>query len=104
MIAETIWTMSYTPKPIDTSTIQLKEGILELTERLAENAHDVRARQRLADGWTYGPERDDAAKNYPCLVQCHELPDSENGNDRHKAVETIKGIMALGYTIEETTT
>ena len=40
----------YKPQPIDTSDAQLNEEILELTEQLAENAHDVWARRRLAEG------------------------------------------------------
>lgn len=31
----------YKPQPIDTSGVQLDEEILQLTERLAENAHDI---------------------------------------------------------------
>lgn len=46
-------------QPIDTSGLQLTEKILDLTERLAENAHDIWARQRLPDGWTWGPRRDE---------------------------------------------
>lgn len=50
--------MSYDPRPIDTSDVALTPDIIDLTERLAEHSHDSWARQRLADGWTYGPRRD----------------------------------------------
>ena len=43
--------MPYEPKPIDTSSITLPRDLIDLTERLAENAHDIWARQRMADGW-----------------------------------------------------
>lgn len=91
--------MPYTPKPIDTSAIQLAPDILDLTERLAENTHDVWARQRLAEGWTHGPTRNDAEKKHPCLIPYAELPDSEKEYDRKTAMETIKAILALGYKI-----
>ena len=55
--------MQYQPRPIDATQIELPKELLALVERLAENTHDVWARQRTADGWTYGPRRDDAAKS-----------------------------------------
>ena len=91
--------MLYEPKPINTSEVALPRELLELTERLAENAHDVWARQRMAEGWTYGPQRDDTAKRHPDLVPYAELPESEKEYDRKAAMETLKAIAALGYTI-----
>ena len=93
--------MNYIPKPIDTSKIQLDADVLELTERLAENAHDVWARQRMAEDWRYGAKRDDANKTHPCLVPYDELPESEKEYDRKTAMESIKAIMALGYRISK---
>lgn len=91
--------MTYVPKPIDTSRIQLSGDTLELTEKLAENAHDHWAQQRIADGWTYGPERDDGSKKHPDLVPYDDLPDQEKQYDRITAMETLKAIIALGYRI-----
>ncbi|MGD0262410.1 MAG: RyR domain-containing protein [Verrucomicrobiota bacterium] len=93
--------MSYRPAPIATSQITLPAGLVELTEKLAENAHDLWARQRLADGWTLGPRRDDALKQHPCLVPYAELPESEKRYDREAATGTLKAILALGYRIEK---
>jgi hypothetical protein len=92
--------MSYKPDPIDTSSVKLTPEILELTERLARNAHETWARQRLGEGWSYGPQRDDRRKEHPCLVSYGELPDSEKTYDRQTAMETVKMLLALGYTIE----
>lgn len=91
--------MKYQPRPFDTSKIHLTAEIVALTERLAENAHDIWAARRLADGWTFGPQRDDARKQHPCLVPYSELPDSEKEYDRNAAMETLKTILALGYRI-----
>jgi hypothetical protein len=89
--------MTYEPKPIDTRKVHLPEEFLELTERLAENAHDIWAEQRMNEGWTYGPKRDDAAKQHPDLIPYGDLPDSEKEYDRKAAMETLKAIAALGY-------
>src|SRR4051812_21634412 len=57
---------TYTPRPRDTAQVVLPAGIDALTEQLAENAHEVWAAERIAQGWTYGPRRDDATKKHPC--------------------------------------
>ena len=92
--------LDYQPAPIDTSGVTLTKEIEELTELLARNAHDLWAQQRFADGWSYGPHRNDQAKQHPCLVAYEELPDSEKEYDRHAALGTLKAILALGYRIE----
>ena len=92
--------MNYNPSPLNTTGIELGPDLLNLTERLAENVHDLWARQRLADGWTYGPLRDDKVKKHPCLVPYADLPESEKEYDRQVAIGSIKAILALGYHIE----
>jgi ryanodine receptor 2 len=92
--------VNYEPKPIDTTEVTLNTDVSDLTELLARNAHELWALQRLKNGWTYGPTRDDAAKKHPCLVSYEELPDSEKQYDRNAAIGTLKAIVALGFRIE----
>ena len=91
----------YTPKPMNTEQVVLPDTLVALTEAIAENVHETWAAGRLADGWRYGAVRDDAAKTTPCLVPYAELPESEKEYDRRTAMETLKLIVALGYTIEK---
>jgi hypothetical protein len=93
--------MTYKPVPIDTSRITLSKEILELTELLAKNTHDIWAQQRLAEGWRYGESRDDRKKEHPCLVPYEQLPEFEKEYDRNTAMHTLKAIIALGYRIEK---
>jgi hypothetical protein len=90
----------YQPKPADTSAIKLPEDIADLVEKLAENSHDVWAKQRMSEGWTYGPSRDDATKKHPDLVPYADLPESEKEYDRLLSTQTIKLILSLGYQIK----
>ena len=92
--------MTYVPRPLDTTQVRLPDFLQQLTEKLAANAHDLWARQRLADGWTLGKERNDQHKKHPCLVPYDQLPESERTYDRQAAMETLKAILALGYRIE----
>jgi hypothetical protein len=89
----------YRPRPIDTSNVELPREIEELTDRLSRNAHEIWARQRLADGWRRGQTRDDAGKLHPCLIPYDELPEAEKTYDRATAMETVKAILALGFRI-----
>ena len=87
----------YNPKPIDLSDVVLTEELNELREAIAENAHDVWAVERQAQGWTYGPYRDDTKKETPCMVPYSQLPDSEKKFDRDMAMNTLKLVKKLGY-------
>ena len=89
----------YQPKPIDTSHVRLPDDLLALTEKIAENVHDVWAAGRIREGWKYGAVRDDAKKETPCLVPYADLPEVEKEYDRSTALETVKSILSLGYTI-----
>lgn len=91
----------YIPNPIDTSNIELPEGLLNLADKIAENVHDVWAKGRMAQGWTYGEKRDDAKLETPCLVPYNELPDSEKVYDKETAFSTLKLIVKLGYRISK---
>jgi hypothetical protein len=91
----------YEPTPIDTSHVTLPRDLVELVECLAEHNHDIWAQQRMAEGWTYGPQRDDAKKQHPDLVPYAELPEGEKEYDRKTAIGLIKAMLALGYRIEK---
>lgn len=88
----------YTPCPVDTSGIELPEGLGALSEDLAKNVHEVWAAGRIADGWTRGP-RNDELKQHPCLVPYEELSEEEKDYDRRTSIETLKFIVSQGYSI-----
>lgn len=90
---------TYTPKPIDLSDVELTEDLNELREAIAENAHEIWAENRQAEGWTYGPQRDDQLKQTPDMVPYSQLPESEKDYDRKMAIKTIQLLKKLGYDI-----
>lgn len=89
----------YTPSPIDTSDVKLDEKLYELVEAMAKNVHDIWAKNRIAQGWTYGPKRDDEKKQTPCMVEYEELSESEKLYDRETSMETLKFIVKMGFRI-----
>ena len=88
---------TYTPKPIDLSDVELTEDLNDLREAIAENAHEIWAENRQAEGWTYGPQRDDQLKQTPDMVPYSQLPEGEKEYDREMAMKTIKLLKKLGY-------
>ena len=89
----------YKPNPIDTSDIILDKEILKLADMLAKNTHEVWAKNRISEGWTYGKERNDEIKTTPCLVPYEELSENEKNYDMDTSLETLKFIKKPGYKI-----
>lgn len=90
---------NYIPQPVDTTGVELPQELEHLAEEMAKNVHEVWSAGRMADGWTYGEKRDDSLKKHPCLVPYEELPESEKEYDRRTSIETLKFILAQGFTI-----
>ena len=84
---------------MDTQNVVLSPDLLALSERLAENTHDLWAAERIAQGWSWGAKRDDGKKLHPCLVPYDELAESEKVFDRETALGTLRAIISLGYGI-----
>ena len=90
---------AYVPAPLDTSDVELSADILLLSEQMAKNTHEIWAAGRLADGWRWGPVRDDEKKEHPCLVPYEDLPEIEKDYDRRTSMETLKFLIKLGCRI-----
>ena len=90
---------NYIPQPIDTDDINLPLELQNLVEQVARNVHEVWAKSRMSQGWTYGQKRDDVLKTHPCLVPYDNLTEVEKQYDRDTAVGTIKFIIKMGFNI-----
>lgn len=90
---------NYIPNPLDVRDVPLPEELRDLTEKLAANVHEEWAAGRQKQGWTYGPMRDDAKKETPCMVPYEALPEEEKDYDRNTAMVTLRAILKMGYTI-----
>ena len=90
---------TYTPRPIPLEDVALPPELEELAELLAKNVHEVWAAGRIREGWRWGPERSVRDKTTPCLIPYEALPASEKAYDRSTAMDTLRLIQKLGYTI-----
>lgn len=91
----------YKPAPVDLSDVVLPESLTELTEVIAENTHEVWAQSRIAEGWSWGPERDDKHLKHPNLVPYSELAEIDKDYDRNTAMNAVKLIVKLGFKIDK---
>ena len=89
----------YEPSPIGLDDVELSEDLSELQEAIAENAHEIWAKNRRDQGWSYGPERNDQKKETPDMIPYCNLPESEKLYDREMAMQTLKLVKKLGFEI-----
>lgn len=99
MVTATKSVNGYNPQPINVESIPLDADLEDLTEAIAENAHDIWARARMDEGWVYGQVRDDEKRQHPDLVPYAQLPESEKEYDRLMAMNTLRLVRRLGYNI-----
>ena len=89
----------YRPNPVNTNDVAIPEELMPLIEEMAKNVHEVWAKNRMDEGWIYGPERNDELKTHPCLLPYEELPENEKDYDRNTSQETLKFILKSGFGI-----
>ena len=94
-------TMVYRPEPVDTSVLTAHDELMGLVEEMSRNVHEVWAKSRMDQGWTWGEQRDDKRKTHPDLVPYDELTEEEKDYDRDTSMQTIKLILKLGFKISK---
>lgn len=72
-----------------------------LLENLAQNVHNRWMAGRIADGWQYGPTRDDEKKEHPSLVPYEILSEAEKEYDRQTVNATLSFLLGQGYKLEK---
>nr|XP_046269039.1 ryanodine receptor 3-like [Scatophagus argus] len=90
----------YKPSPLDLSDIKLTSGQELLVDKLAENAHNVWAKDRIKQGWTYGIQQDLKSKRNPRLVPYVLLDERTKKSNRDSLREAIRTLIGYGYNIE----
>ena len=93
----------YVPHPEDVSGVELPKPILSLSDILAENAHEVWARDRQAEGWKYGENKDDNLMVTPFMRPYDMLKDDEKATDYTTALHSLKLLYKLGFELKRET-
>lgn len=80
---------------------QRESAILGVRKRLEDVlahpsvSHEHWMTHKLADGWTYGPEKDEQKKQHPCMVPYSELSPEQRAKD-YFFCTTVIILRALG--------
>ncbi|XP_077395752.1 ryanodine receptor 3-like isoform X3 [Festucalex cinctus] len=90
----------YKPSPLDLSDMKLTPGQELLVDKLAENAHNVWAKDRIKQGWTYGIQQDLKSKRNPRLVPYAMLDERTKKSNRDSLREAIRTLIGYGYNVE----
>ncbi len=86
-------------KPWDDATEWQRESTIEGVKGVirgngAGDSHASWLSHKLADGWSYGPVKDEVKKEHPCLVPFHRLPREQQTKD-HLFICTVRGVLGL---------
>ncbi|XP_058255383.1 ryanodine receptor 3 isoform X8 [Hemibagrus wyckioides] len=90
----------YKPMPLELSEVKLSPAQELLVDKLAENAHNVWAKDRVKQGWTYGIQQDLKSKRNPRLVPYALLDERTKKSNRDSLREAIRTLIGYGYNIE----
>ncbi|KAJ7417044.1 hypothetical protein WISP_66534 [Willisornis vidua] len=90
----------YKPAPLDLSEVKLLPSQEFLVDKLAENAHNVWAKDRIKQGWTYGIQQDLKNKRNPRLVPYALLDERTKKSNRDSLREAVRTFAGYGYNIE----
>ncbi|KAI9543854.1 Ryanodine receptor 3 [Dissostichus eleginoides] len=90
----------YKPAPQDLSDVKLNAGQEVLVDKLAENAHNVWAKDRIKQGWTYGIQQDLKSRRNPRLVPYALLDERTKKSNRDSLREAIRTMVGYGYDID----
>ncbi|NXC05808.1 RYR2 protein, partial [Orthonyx spaldingii] len=90
----------YKPAPMDLSFIKLTPSQEAMVDKLAENAHNVWARDRIRQGWTYGIQQDVKNRRNPRLVPYALLDDRTKKSNKDSLREAVRTLIGYGYNLE----
>ena len=90
----------YTPHPEYVAHIKLPENIVPIADMLAENAHEIWAKDRLAEAEKKKENGEEVNPfDDPFMKPFHELTKQQRKTDYSSALNTIKLLYKLGFSI-----
>ncbi|XP_050093132.1 ryanodine receptor isoform X16 [Anopheles aquasalis] len=93
----------YKPAPLDLSAAVLTPKMEELVDALAENTHNLWAKERIQQGWTYGLNEDSENLRSPHLVPYSKVDEAIKKANRDTASETVRTLLIYGYNLDPPT-
>ncbi|KAK5854224.1 hypothetical protein PBY51_015313 [Eleginops maclovinus] len=92
----------FDPQPVDTSSVSVPERLEFVVNKYAEHTHEKWSLDKFANGWVHGEQQCENAKVHPRLKPYRALAEKEKEAYRSAIKETIKTMLAFGWTVERT--
>uniref|UniRef100_A0A673K9V6 Ryanodine receptor 2-like n=1 Tax=Sinocyclocheilus rhinocerous TaxID=307959 RepID=A0A673K9V6_9TELE len=89
----------FIPIPVDSSEVEYSPQLEQIREILAENLHELWLIDKIEQGWTYGPVKDESRNVHPCLVEFSKLPDQERIHNLQSSEDILRTLLAFGVHI-----
>ncbi|XP_070398109.1 ryanodine receptor 2 isoform X1 [Nothobranchius furzeri] len=93
---------NFDPQPVDTSNVSLPERLEFVVNKYAEHTHEKWSLDKFANGWVHGEQLCENTKVHPLLKPYRALAEKEKEAYRWAIKETIRSMLAFGWTIEQT--
>lgn len=90
-------TLPPTWKKLSINDYLLSEGYIEVASAMAENAHEVWAKNKMENGWIYGPEKSVGKKTTPDLRPYSELSDNDRSYDLDISMNILNFLASKDY-------
>jgi hypothetical protein len=90
----------YDPQRVADMWADLPKEVSDLSDVLAESAHDAWAAGRLREGWRYGSSLDRDRRIHPSLVPFSHLSYEERRVDREVALAVLQALIRLGFELQ----
>uniref|UniRef100_A0A671MXC6 Ryanodine receptor 2-like n=1 Tax=Sinocyclocheilus anshuiensis TaxID=1608454 RepID=A0A671MXC6_9TELE len=91
--------VTFIPIPVDSSEVEYPPQLEQIREILAENLHELWLIDKIEQGWTYGPVKDESRKIHLCLVEFSKLPDQERIHNLQSSEDILRTLLAFGVHI-----
>ncbi|XP_010122362.1 PREDICTED: ryanodine receptor 3-like, partial [Chlamydotis macqueenii] len=93
---------NFDPKPVNTANLVLPEKLEYIVAKYAEHSHDKWAFDKTNTGWKYGVSLDENMKTHPLIRPFKTLTEKEKEIYRWPARESLKTMLAMGWSLERT--
>lgn len=80
--------------------INLNQDLTNLVQTFSEHYHDAWAKRKFENGWNYGDTWSEGSKQHPRLKPNNKLGEYERERYREPIRDSLKALLALGWTIE----
>ncbi|KAM9364976.1 ryanodine receptor 2 [Pholidichthys leucotaenia] len=92
----------FNPQPVDTSNVSVPDSLEFVVNKYAEHTHEKWSLDKFANGWVHGEQLCEKTKVHPLLKPYRALAEKEKDVYRGAIKETIKSMLAFGWTLERT--